>query len=200
MTSRLLPPAAAAGVLTLLLAGCSPDTSAPSPTPTTATASASPTPTPTPTSTLTPAQQEAFEQATDVVLAYQQTIIDLYTGARTKVNDLNSVVAPGDLLDASLRSVSRGLSQGYRMEPANAEVVLVSAEPRDIRLADDPPTVVVRACLDESAVTSVGPDGATKPGVREEVDYTVVQTDYLPAPGWAVESMRGEPDAEDRAC
>ena len=76
MTSRLLPPAAAAGVLTLLLAGCSPDTPAPSPTPTTATASASPTP----TSTLTPAQQEAFEQATDVVLAFEQTILDLYTG------------------------------------------------------------------------------------------------------------------------
>ena len=198
MTSRLLRPAAAAGALALLLAGCSPDSSTPStsPTPTASQTSASPTP----TSTLAPAEQEAFDQATDVVVAYQQTIVDLYTGARTDVNDLNAVVATGDLLDASLKSVSQGLSQGYRMEPANAQVVLVSAEPVGIDLDEDPATVVVRACLDQSAITSVSPDGSTKPGVREAVDYTVVKTDYLPAPGWAVESMSGDPDAEDRAC
>jgi hypothetical protein len=183
--------------LALLLAGCSPDsTPSASPTPTASQTSVSPTP----TSTLAPAEQEALDQATDVVVAYQQTIVDLYTGARTDVNDLNAVVATGNLLDASLKSVSQGLSQGYRMEPANAQVVLVSAEPAGIELEADPVTVVVRACLDQSAITSVSPDGSTKPGVREEVDYTVVKTDYLPAPGWAVESMEGDPDAEDRAC
>jgi hypothetical protein len=197
MTNRLLRPAAAAGALALLLAGCSPDsTPSASPTPTASQTSVSPTP----TSTLAPAEQEALDQATDVVVAYQQTIVDLYTGARTDVNDLNAVVATGDLLDASLKSVSQGLSLGYRMEPANAQVVLVSAEPVGIELEADPVTVVVRACLDQSAITSVSPDGSTKPGVREEVDYTVVKTDYLPAPGWAVESMEGDPDAEDRAC
>jgi hypothetical protein len=116
------------------------------------------------------------------------------------VNDLNAVAATGDLLDASLKSVSQGLSQGYRMEPDGAQVVLVSAEPVSIKLDEDPAIVVVRACLDQSSITSVSPDGSTKPGVREQVDYTVVQTDYLPAPGWAVESMEGDTDAEDRAC
>jgi hypothetical protein len=109
-------------------------------------------------------------------------------------------VATGDLLDASLKSVSQGLSQGYRMEPANAQVVLVSTEPVGIELDEDPATVVVRACIDQSEITSVSPDGSSKPGVREAVDYTVVKTDYLPAPGWAVKSMTGDPDAEDREC
>ena len=143
MTTRLLRPAAAAGALALLLAGAGSPDSTPS-TSTTATASQT-SASPTPTSTLAPAEQEAFDQATDVVVAYQQTIVDLYTGARTDVNDLNAVVATGDLLDASLKSVSQGLSQGYRMEPANAQVVLISAEPVEHRgLDEDPATVVVR--------------------------------------------------------
>ncbi len=199
MTTRLLrPTAAAAGVLALLLAGCFPDTTEPStsPTPTASQTTASPTP----TTTLTPAEQEAFDQATDVAVAYQQTIVDLYTGARTDVNDLNDVVATGDLLDASLKNMSQGLSQGYSAEPPGAQIVLVSAEPVSIELDGKPPTVVVRACIDQTGVTIIQPDGSTNPGLRDELDYTVVKTDYLPKPGWAVESMSGDPDPEDRRC
>lgn len=198
MTTRLLRPAAAAGALALLLAGCSPDSSAPStsPTPTASQTSAAPTP----TSTLAPAEQEAFDQATDVVMAYRQTGVDLYTGARTDVNDLNAVVAIGDLLDRELKNVSQGLTQGYSSEPIGAQVTLVSAEPVSIDLDADPPTVVVRACIDASGVTDVAPDGTRTPGVREQLEYTVVTTDYLPAPGWAVLKVTGAKDPKDRKC
>ncbi len=51
---------------------------------------------------------------------------------------------------ASCKNVSQGLSQGYSSEPAGAQLVLVSAEPVSIDLDADPPTVVVRACIDAS--------------------------------------------------
>lgn len=200
MTSRTLRFAAAAGALALLLTACSPDSPVPTSSPASTSTRPSTSASAAPTSTLSPAGQEAFDDATNVVVAYQQTIVDLYTGARTDVNDLNDVVASGDLLDASLKSVSQGLSQGYRMDPPSAKVVLVSAEPVSIDLDEDPATVVVRACIDQSTITSVSPDGETKPGVREAVDYTVVKTEYLPARGWAVKSMSGDPDPKDRAC
>ena len=87
--SRALVGVLAAG---LLLAGCSgdPDPVGTSPS---ASASASASPSPSPTSTLTAEEQQAFEEATKVVLAYRQTITDLYSGARTNLNDLNEVAA-----------------------------------------------------------------------------------------------------------
>ncbi len=202
MTRRPLHTTAIAGALALLLTACTPNDN---PTPGgTHTSTGSPTPSvsepASPTSTLTPVEQEAFDQATAVVVAYQQTLVDLYTGARTDVNDLNSVVATGDLLDASLKNVSQGLSQGYRADPAAAQIVLVSAEPVRISPDKDPVTVVVRACIDQTSVTIIEPDGSSNPGLRDELDYTVVKTDYLPEPGWAVESMTGDPEPEDRAC
>lgn len=201
MTPTKLRPTVIAGALALLLTACSSGDPGPTETPSVSTSPSSTTSaSPAPTSTLSVADQEAFEQATDVVVAYQQTIVDLYTGARTEVNDINMVVAPGDLLDTSLQNTSQGLSQGYRMEPADAQVVLVSAEPVSVELDKDPSTVVVRACIDQSAITVVSPDGTTEPGLRDELDYTVVKTDYLPDPGWAVQSMEGDPDPKDRAC
>lgn len=200
MTRTKLRPAAVAGALALLLTACSSGDPGPTASPSASSPSASASSSPMPTSTLSADEQEAFEQVTDVVVAYQQTVVDLYTGARTDVNDINMVVAPGDLLDATLKNTSQGLSQGYRMEPADAQVVLISSEPVSVELDEDPPTVVVRACIDQSAITIVSPDGTTKPGLRDELDYTVIKTDYLPAPGWAVQSMEGDPDPEDRAC
>ncbi len=200
MTSRTLRFAAAAGALALLLTACSPDSPIPSTSPTPAASQTWASASPTPTSTLTPSEQEAFEQATSVALAFRQTGVDLYTGARTDVNDLNDVVAAGDLLDRELKNVSQGLSQGYSSQPAGAQLVLVSAQPLSIDLDADPPRVVVRACIDATGVTDVAPGGKRTPGVREQLDYTVVTTDYLPAPGWAVLKVTGERDPEDRTC
>ena len=190
----------------LLLAGCdndepTPGASSASPTPTssTATPTASASASPTPTSTLTAAQQEAFEQATDVVMAYRQTITDLYSGVRTRINDLDNYVT-GDLLEQARNNVQKGLVAGQRSEPKGGQLVLVSAEPIKVKLKADPPTVVLWACIDGTAVTDVQPDGSREPGVREGLQYTVVKTTYLPDPGWAVAEVKGAKNPEDRAC
>jgi hypothetical protein len=190
---------AAAG---LMLAGCS---SPPTPAATdpAASASASPStsasPAASPASALSAAEQEAFEQATAVVMAYNQTYTDLYTGARTRINDLDNY-ATGDKLDRDRTNVQLGLASGRRGEPLGAQLVLVSAEPAEVDLAADPATVVVRACIDFTAVTDILPDGTRTPGGRAEYDYTVVRTTYLPDPGWAVSRIQGDRDPEDRTC
>ena len=139
--SRALVGVLAAG---LLLAGCSgdPDPVGTSPS---ASASAQPSasPSPSPTSTLTAEEQQAFEEATKVVLAYRQTITDLYSGARTNLNDLNEVAAGEQRRAGPARTSSRASARGGVVEPEGAQFVLVSAEPVEVNLDDDPDTVVV---------------------------------------------------------
>lgn len=191
----------------LLLTGCTGDPTPQDTTPATTSptpserVSGSPTASPSasPTSTLTAAQQEAFEQATDVVMAYRQTVTDLYSGARTRINDLDNYVT-GDRLEQARTSVQQSLAKGVRAEPKGVELALVSAEPVKVKLKADPPTVVVRACIDASAVTDIAADGTRSPGVREELDYTVVKTTYLPEPGWAVMDVTGDKNPKDRTC
>lgn len=204
MTSRAPLAAALAGAL--LLAGCTTtptgnDTaSPPASTPAAATPSTPPTSaTPSPTSTLTAAQQEAVDQATDVVMAYEQTITDLYSGARDRINDLDNY-ATGDILDSTRRNAAQGRAQGWRSETEGAQLVLVSAEPVSVKLKADPPTVVLWACIDSTADTRIGADGQRNPGLREEYQYRVVKTSYLPAPGWAVAEIKAAKDPKDRAC
>lgn len=162
-------------------------------------ASQSTTESPTPASTLTPAQQQAFDEATDVVLAYRQTITDLYSGARTDLNDLDAV-ATGELLEKDLRALGIALSSGRIVEPIDARVALVWATPQRMRLNRDSPIVVVRACVDGTGVTTVEADGTVYEGVKEVLDYEVSKTTYLAAPGWAVSRVTGNPDPEDREC
>ncbi|MGB8020329.1 MAG: hypothetical protein WCF04_03800 [Candidatus Nanopelagicales bacterium] len=189
----------------MLLAGCRSEpapqgSGSPTPSASATTSTATPgSPSPSATSTLTAAQEEAFAQATDVVMAYRQTITDLYSGARTRINDLDNY-ATGDLLDQDRTAVSLGVRQGIRSEPAGVQLVLVSAEPESVKLKADPPTVVLRACIDATDVTDVLADGTRRPGVREQLQYTVVKTAYLPDPGWAVLRLKGGTEPEDRAC
>ena len=157
--------------------------------------------TPSPTSDLNAREQKAFEDATDAVVAFNQTWVDLYTGARTNLNDLYQVLAEGDLLDASLKKAQQDLTSGASASPKGAQISLVSSEPVSVELKADPPTVVLNACIDSTAVTTIESEGATpEPGVREQVTYTVVKTSYLPAPGWAVQKMEGPADPEKRRC
>lgn len=190
--------ALAAVVAVALLAGCSGTGSeGASPTPSDAAATTAG-PSASATSTLSAEQQRAFEEATEVVLAYRQTITDLYSGARTNLNDLNEV-ATGDLLDQGLKNIQEGLTQGWRYEPKGARVAISAARPLRVDLARNPNTVVVRACLDATAVTAISPNGTPDEGVREELDYTVVRARHLPA-GWAVSRVEGEDNPEDRRC
>jgi hypothetical protein len=148
---------------------------------------------------LTEAEAQAFREATDVVVAYRQTIVDLYSGARTDLNDLYKV-ATGDLLDQNLRNIQRGLREGRRAEPQGASALLVTVRPLEVELSRPIPRMTVEACIDLTAVTDVNAQGRRSDGVREALEYQLVQTDYLPAPGWAVRSVMGDPDAEDRKC
>jgi hypothetical protein len=200
------PARTVAGVLIagLLLAGCSgdpqPGASSGSPSASAAaSAQASGSASPSSTSTLTAEERQAFEEATKVVLAYRQTLVDLYSGARTRLNDLNAV-ASGDLLDRNLTKAQSDLGAGQRSEPQGVRLSLVSAEPLAISLGDNVSEVVVRACIDATAVTSVAQDGSRSPGVREMAEYTLIRTDYLPAPGWAVTRTQVAQDPGERKC
>jgi hypothetical protein len=188
----------------LLLAGCTNDPDAATGTsasgsPTTAAPTGAGSASPSPSSTLTAEEQQAFEEATEVVLAYRQTLVDLYSGARNQLNDLNSVAA-GDLLDRNLTNTQQDLGAGQRSEPEGVQLVLVTAEPVSVDLRSDPNTVVVRACVDGTQVTSVSPEGARTQGVREQAVYTVTRTTYLPEPGWAVTRTQVAKDPADRTC
>jgi hypothetical protein len=199
------PPARAlAGVVAagILLAGCSsdPDTTGTAPSPgSSASATSEASTSASPSTTLTAEEQRAFDEATQVVLAYRQTLVDLYSGARTRLNDLNNV-ATGGLLDRNLTKAQEDLGAGQRSEPQGAQVELVSAEPVRVDLKSDPNTVVVRACIDGTQVTSISPDGTQSRGVREQADYTVTRTTYLPAPGWAVARTQVAQDPAERTC
>lgn len=183
-----------------VLAGCSGGSGTEQAAPTQASSAASsPAASASPSSTLTAAEQRAFEEATAVVLAYRQTIADLYSGARTDLNDLDKV-ATGDLLDRGLQNIQQGLSQGYRSEPLGVELELVSAEPVSISMNKEPPTIVVRACIDATGLTDVAPDGSRTRGARELSDYHLAMADYLPRPSWAVTRETAERSPEDRRC
>jgi hypothetical protein len=132
-------------------------------------------------------------------MAYRQTITDLYSGARTRINDLDNYVT-GEKLERERVNVQLGLSSGRRSEPKGGQLRLVSAEPIKVKLNADPPTVLVRVCIDATPLTGIAPDGEREPGVREELDYRLVKTTYLPEPGWAVTEVTGDKDPEDRTC
>ena len=152
-----------------------------------------------PISTLTPEEQKAFEEATAVVLAYRQTITDLYSGARTDLNDLNDV-ATGDLLDQGLINISKSLREGWKREPNGVQLSLASAEPVSVDFSGAGDIVTVHACIDATAVTIVSPNGERTEGVREVLDYRVVRTDYLPDPGWAVDRVSSDQPDGMRGC
>lgn len=162
------------------------------------TPSVTPSATPSATASLNPEEQQAFEEATETVLAYRQTVIDLLSGSRTNLNDLNAVVT-GELLQDDLKNMQTNLSEGRRADPG-AEAVLVGAQPVDVDLDGDPPTVRLRACVDLTAITFTSADGSREPGTRGQADYVLVKTDYLPPPGWAVAKVQGPADEEARRC
>ena len=152
---------------------------------------------PSPTSTLSPEEQEAFEQATETVAAHSQTILDLYSGTRTDVNDMY-LVATGDLLQQEMQSIATELARGLKTVPTGVQSSLVSSEPVSFELDRQKPRVVIRACIDERHATDVEPDGTEVPGVREELDYEVLRIN--PAQGWRVSRVTGHADPNDRAC
>jgi hypothetical protein len=154
---------------------------------------------PSPASSLSVAEQQAFEEAAETALAYRQTLVDLYSGSRSNLNDLN-LVAGGELLDRDLTNTSIRLRQGHRAEPLGVRLALVSAEPVRIALAMEPPTAVVRVCLDATGGEAVNPDGTRTRGVRGELVYTVQRSELMDRASWVVVKVASDKKAGQRQC
>ncbi|MGB8020323.1 MAG: hypothetical protein WCF04_03770 [Candidatus Nanopelagicales bacterium] len=179
--TRTLTAAVAAGVL---LTGC---TSGPGPAPSTSpspTQSASTTASPTPSSTLTAAQQKALDQATEAVRAYEQTFYDILADPTPRLNDLNDVAAQPQLA-IDLKNLQQIVVKGGFTIESSGPTAVVSVDPVKFDIKGDPPTVVLEVCVDQTAAHGTQ-DGKAWTGPREEAQYRVVKTTYLPAPGWAV--------------
>lgn len=145
------------------------------------------------------AERTAYDDATDAVAAYLQTVADLFTGKRTSLDDL-AVVAVDPELSGAQRSIAQARALGHRSEPVGATVTFVWAAPYSIDLSGQPPTVVLRACVDATDLTAVSPAGQRQTGRRELLEYRVVQEDSVPRNGWAVSEVNQLQMARDRAC
>jgi hypothetical protein len=174
----------AAAAVGLLLAGCTSDpepSSSPSPTaPAAASASASPSP----TSTLSTTEQKAVDEATTVILAREQLLTDLLADSDPRLNDLNDLVTDPQI-DLDLTSTRQLIGARETVIESTGPKTIAAVEPIKIDLKGEPPTVTLLVCVDSSAVSGTYQD---KPftGSRQEMQYRVVKTTYLPDPGWAV--------------
>ena len=182
--NRTLPRVATAALAAVvLLTACT----GPGPTPSTSptpTTTPSTTSTPSPASTLSPAKQQALDEATEAVRAYEQTFIDILADPSPRLNDMNDVAAQPQL-GIDLRNLQEIVNSGQTTIDSTGPVVVASAAPLAIDLKGDPASVTALVCVDRTAVTGTVKGEATT-GLRQEAQYVVVKTTYLPAPGWAV--------------
>ena len=172
----------------LLLTGCSGE-SAPSASTTPSTApevstSASSPATSSPTSTLTAEEQQAFEEATEAVRAYEQMFYDILADPQPNLNDMNNVAAQPQLA-LDLEGLQQIFSAGETSITATGPVAIAFTEPIDVAQGGEPQTVVLVACVDRSANSGIE-SGKPWTGLREKAQYEVLKTTYLPSPGWAV--------------
>ncbi len=178
----------------LLLAGC---TSNPEPSETTSgIPSASASVSASPTSTLPAADQQAFDDATETVRAYEQMFYDILADPEPSLNDMNEVATQPQLA-LDLKNLQGIVSEGGFSITTTGPIVVASAEPITVNLDGDPATVTLVACVDKSAASGTNPDGSSFTGVRQKSQYRVVKTTYLPAPGWAVAEVL-PPDGFDQ--
>ena len=184
---------AATGAAGLLLTGCTAD-SAQDPVagpPSTAgpAVGSSPTASPTSTATRPPPRRvrRAVVDATEAVRAYEQMIRDILTDPTHNPDDMTTVTTQPQL-DLDLQEL-RGRGAAARPVAGAAGVVVVaSADPVEINLRSDPPTVVLLACVDRSSNSATG-SGQRWTADRELSLYRVVTTTDptdLPDPEWVV--------------
>ena len=193
-TTRTLAGTFAAGIL---LTGCSGGPAeSPATTPSAPpSASADPSAPPSPSSSLSAAEQQAFEEATEVVLAYEQAIYDILASPDPQLNDMNLVAAQPQLA-IDLSSLQSIIAAGDTSLTETGPVTLVNAGPMRFNLTANTPSVVLLACVDRSANSGTTAEGPWV-GLRQRSQYRVVKTDYLPAPGWAIAKVL-PPDGRDQ--
>jgi hypothetical protein len=131
--------------------------------------------------------RRAVVDATEAVRAYEQMIRDLLADPQPNLDDMN-IVATQPQVDLDLRELrQRGTAAGTVVGAAGA-VVVAFADPVEINLRGDPPTVVLLACVDRSTSSATG-SGQRWAADRELSLYRVVTTTDptdLPDPGWVV--------------
>lgn len=154
---------------------------------------ASPSPSPSPTSTLSPEEQQAVEEAAAVVLKSQQLYYDLLADP-SRLNELNAVLAEPQL-SIDLPNLQYLASTGTTTVESTGPVELASVEPLSVDLTGAPPTVTLLVCVDNTAASGTT-DGEPWSGNRKLAQYRVVQTTYLPAPGWALAQVLPPPGYE----
>jgi hypothetical protein len=148
-----------------------------------------------PTSTLSAQEQQAVDEAAEAVLAYAQAFYDIFSDPTPNLNDMNNVAAQPQLA-LDLKSLQTILSTGETSLDKSGPVLLTSFEPLILDAWGKPPTVILLACVDRSA-NSGTESGKPWIGRRQQAQYRVVKTAYLPAPGWAVAEVL-PPDGYDQ--
>ncbi len=192
--SRLRVPLAAAVVGGLLLAGCSSEpttTIRPLPSQASSPTSEAPTPTasPTPSSTLAAEKQQALDEATATVLAYEQAQFDILASPTPDLNDMY-YVATQPQVDLDLRSLQRrtiAVFEGKLVILSTGPVSLDQVEPIKIDLEADPSLVVLEACTDLTATSATYDGKPVEPG-RQLIRYRVVKHPS-PNPRWLVSKV-----------
>ena len=119
-----------------------------------------------------------------MILAREQLLTDLLADSDPRLNDLNDLVTDPQI-DLDLTSTRQLIGARETVIESTGPKSIAAVEPVKIDLKGDPPTITLLVCVDSSAVSGTYRD---KPftGSRQEMQYRVVKTTYLPDPGWAV--------------
>jgi hypothetical protein len=133
---------------------------------------------------LTEAEAQAFREATDVVVAYEQTIYDILSSPSPDL-DLLAKVSAQPQLDLDRRSLQGIISSGNTQVSRTGPVALIDSAAVRVDISRNDRRVVMLACVDRSENAGTT-DGEAWEGRRQRAEYRVTGTDYLPAPGWAV--------------
>jgi hypothetical protein len=136
---------------------------------------------------LTEDEARAFREATDVVVAYEQTFYDILAEAPPGL-DRMSLVAVQPQLDLDVRSLQRIVVDGDYSIDSTGATILVEALPYSVDLSADRPEVVLEACVDQTAFAGTQ-GGTTWTGPRERARYRVVKAVHLAPPQWAVANV-----------
>ena len=188
-----------------LLSGCGPTTTA-SPEAASAWANSNTdnsVPKPSESPALSAQEQVALDQAVEVVMGYRQTITDLYSGAATRVADLDKYLS-GDKLIREKRNVEVGIRDGRRATPMGVKLREAGSSLIDFRSKANRTSVTVGICTDATDVISIRSNGSSARGVREFLNYSLVisnsENSSSARPIWLITSTTGSPIAEEREC
>ena len=180
LRSRSAAVAMLAGVVALALAGCSPEEPGPTASPTSASSTptqvettSSPTPPPSPTPTLTQ-EAEHVAEATETLKSFIQVGSDIANAGGVGGEEINRFLGTPELQDEYSSIWKSLVSSGtYTVgTPAISQITVNS-----YGLAGTSPTVELRYCLDNSAVTQFDGAGAAipRPGDAKVVLITNLQ-------------------------